>query len=92
MALKPDLIVSGAIFVLVGPIHLFRLVYPWPIALGPHLVPFALSHAGCPVSAAYCLWAAWLLRATRTHASLPPSQRLQRAGARGTNASLTPGN
>jgi len=66
MALKLYLIVSGAIFLLVGIFHLFRLLYAWPIAVGPYLVPLALSYVGCPVSTAYCLWAAWLLRATRT--------------------------
>lgn len=70
MALKLYLIVSGAIFLLVGIFHLFRLVYGWPIVVGPLVVPFALSYVGCPVSTAYCLWAAWLLRATRTRRSV----------------------
>ena len=66
MSLKLYLIVSGAIFLLVGVFHFFRLLYHWPILVGPYTVPFALSYVGCPVSTAYCLWAGWLLRATRS--------------------------
>ena len=62
MSLKLYLIVSGAIFLLVGLFHSLQLVYHWPIQVGAHTVPFALSYVGCPVSIAYCLWACWLLR------------------------------
>ena len=65
MALKLYLVFSGAIFLLVAVFHLFRLVYGWSIVVGPHVVPFALSYVGWPASSAYCVWAAWLLRATR---------------------------
>ena len=65
MALKLYLVLSGAIFLLVAVFHLFRLSYSWAIVVGPHVVPFALSYVGFPVSAAYCVWAIWLLRATR---------------------------
>lgn len=69
MSLKLYLIVSGAIFLLVGLFHFLRLFYHWPIVVGPHTVPFALSYVGLPVSTAYCLWASWLLRATRSRRS-----------------------
>lgn len=69
MSLKLYLIVSGAIFLLVGVFHFVRLLYHWPILVGPYTVPFALSYVGCPVSTAYCLWACWLLRATRSRRS-----------------------
>ena len=69
MALKLYLIVSGGIFLLVGAFHFLRLLYHWPILVGPYTVPFALSYVGCPVSTAYCLWAIWLLRTTRSRRS-----------------------
>lgn len=65
MALMLYLVISGAVFLFVAIFHLFRLIYGWPISVGPHVVPFALSYVGFPVSTAYCLWATWLLRATR---------------------------
>ena len=65
MALKLYLLLSGAIFLLVALLHLFRLLYGWSIVVGPHVVPFGLSYVGFPVSTAYCVWAIWLLRATR---------------------------
>lgn len=65
MALRLYLVISGAVFLLVAVFHLFRLIYGWPISVGPRVVPFALSYVGFPVSTAYCLWAIWLLRAAR---------------------------
>ncbi len=64
MALRLYLVVSGAVFLLVGVFHLFRLIYGWSITVGPYTVPFALSYVGCPVATGYCIWAIWLLRAT----------------------------
>jgi len=61
MSQKLYLVVSGAIFFLVGLFHLFRLIYQWPIVVGPRTIPFALSYVGCPVSTGYCLWACWIL-------------------------------
>ena len=61
MAHKLYLILSGLIFLLVGVLHFFRLVYGWPIVVGPRTVPYALSYIGCPVSLGYSVWAAWLL-------------------------------
>jgi hypothetical protein len=51
---------------LVAVFHLCRLVYGWSIVVGPHVVPLALSYVGLPASSAYCVWATWLLRATRS--------------------------
>jgi hypothetical protein len=62
MARQLYLIISGAIFLLVGIFHLLRLLYHWPIVVGTRTVPYALSYVGCPVSFAYSVWAAWLLR------------------------------
>jgi hypothetical protein len=53
MLLKPYLIVSGSVFLLVGVFHLPRLVYDWPIIVGTAVVPYALSYVGCPVSFGY---------------------------------------
>jgi hypothetical protein len=62
MALKLYLIVSGLIFLLVSIFHFFRLLYGWPVLVGPYAVPFVLSYVGLPVSTGYWLWAAWLMR------------------------------
>jgi len=61
MATKLYLILSGAIFLLVAVLHLCRLIYHWPIVVGPRTIPFVLSYVGLPVSAAYWAWAIWLL-------------------------------
>lgn len=71
MSQKLYLIVSGAVFLLVAVFHLIRLVNQWPIAVGPHTVPIALSYVGCPVSFGYSVWAAWLLRAAVRRRALP---------------------
>ena len=60
--LKLYLIVSGAVFLLVGLFHLFRLIHQWPIIVGGTPIPQVLSYFGFPVSTAYALWAFWLLR------------------------------
>jgi hypothetical protein len=59
---KLYLVLSGTIFLLVGSFHLLRLIYHWPIVVGPRLIPFALSWVGFPVATAYALWAWWLWR------------------------------
>ena len=61
MLLNLYLIISGAIFFLVGIFHLLRLVYHWPVNVGTKIVPHALSYIGFPVSIGYAVWAAWLL-------------------------------
>jgi hypothetical protein len=63
MSQKLYLSVSGLIFLLVSMLHFLRLVYHWPIIVGPRTIPFALSFIGCPVALGYSIWAAWLLRA-----------------------------
>ena len=59
---KLYLIISGAIFLLVGVFHLLRLIYHWPIVVGTRAVPHALSYVGFPVAIGYAVWAYWLLR------------------------------
>jgi hypothetical protein len=61
MAKKLYLILSGTVFLLVAVFHLFRLIYHWPIVVGPRTIPFVLSYVGLPASMAYCAWAIWLL-------------------------------
>ncbi len=56
------LILSGGIFFLVAMLHLFRLIYGWPLVLGPWTAPYWASFMGCPVAAAYSAWAGWLCR------------------------------
>ncbi len=55
------IVVSGAIFFMVALFHLFRLVYQWPIVVGPRTIPFVLSYVGLPASTAYFVWACTLL-------------------------------
>jgi len=62
MSKKLYLIISGAIFLLVGIFHLLRLIYHWPIVVGTRAIPHLLSYVGFPVSTGYSVWAAWLLR------------------------------
>jgi hypothetical protein len=61
MSQKIYLIISGAIFFLVGIFHLFRLVNHWPIVVGTSVVPQSLSYVGFPASIEYSVWACWLL-------------------------------
>jgi hypothetical protein len=72
MSQKLYLVVSGLVFVLVGTLHLLRLVHHWPVVVGPWNVPYALSLLGFPVSTAYAAWAAWLLFAPSRDARRPP--------------------
>ena len=65
MGRKLYLIFSGFVFFLVAIFHFFRLVYHWPIVVGPRTIPFALSYLGLPGSTAYCAWAIWLLARDR---------------------------
>ncbi len=62
---KVYLALSGGIFLLVAVFHLFRLLYHWPIIVGPVASPHALSYLGLPVSSAYCGWAFWLFTTGR---------------------------
>ncbi len=61
MSNKLYLIITGAIFLLVGTFYLFRLVYHWPILVGTRMIPYALSYVGFPVSMRYFVWASCLL-------------------------------
>lgn len=53
MAHKLYLILSGLVFFLVSGLHLFRLLYGWPVAVGTWTVPYALSWVGCPAALGY---------------------------------------
>jgi hypothetical protein len=59
---KAYLILSGSIFFLVAMLHLFRLVFHWPIVVGPWTAPYWASYVGFPVASAYGVWAYWLWR------------------------------
>ncbi len=65
MSQKLYLSLSGLIFLLVGVLHFLRLLYHWPVMVGPRTIPYALSFIGCPVALGYSVWAAWLLRVER---------------------------
>jgi hypothetical protein len=56
------LILSGSIFLLVAVLHLLRLIYHWPVVLGPWIAPYWASYVGLPVASGYCVWAYWLCR------------------------------
>lgn len=62
--LKLYLAISGIIFLLVGLLHLFRLLNQWQITVGEATVPQFLSYVGFPVSTCYFLWAIWLFRSS----------------------------
>ncbi len=62
LLLKLYLVISGAIFLLVGFFHLFRLIYHWPIVVGATTIPQFFSYVGFPVSTGYAVWAFCLLR------------------------------
>lgn len=60
--LKVYLALSGTIFLLVGLLHLFRLINQWQITVAGSTVPHFLSFIGFPVSTGYFVWAIWLFR------------------------------
>ena len=80
LLLRLYLVISGAIFFMVGVLHLFRLVNQWPIVVGTSAIPQVLSYIGFPVSTGYALWALWLLRKSfdRSFVSLADSQGTDR--------------
>ena len=60
--LKLYIALSGTVFLLVGLLHLFRLVYQWPITVGTADIPMLLSYTGLPGSIGACVLAIWLFR------------------------------
>jgi len=62
MSNKLYLVLSGFIFFLVGMLHLFRILYHWPIVVGTWTAPDWLSYVGFPVATGYSVWAYWLCR------------------------------
>jgi hypothetical protein len=65
LGLKLYLVISGAIFLLVGLLHLFRLIHNWPMVIGTTTIPQLLSYVGFPVATGYAAWAFWLLHRMR---------------------------
>ena len=57
MSRRLYVIVSGAIFFLVGMFHLLRLVNHWPILVGGRTIPYSLSYVGFPAATGYAVWA-----------------------------------
>lgn len=62
VSLRLYLGLSGAVFFLVGVLHLLRLLNQWQVVVGTHAVPPALSWVGLPVATGYAVWALYLLR------------------------------
>lgn len=71
LVLKLYLGISGAVFLLVGLFHLFRLIYDWPIVVGTSTIPHFLSYVGFPVATGYAIWAFRLLRSRQLSGSRP---------------------
>ncbi len=74
MANKLYLVISGFVFLMVAVFHALRLVYQWPIIVGPRTIPYALSFVGCPVSFGYFVWAMWLVFKRSRPLSSAPSR------------------
>jgi hypothetical protein len=54
-------VISGLIFAFVSLGHLLRLVFAWPITVGPYTVPLWLSWIGMFVAAALAVVAGMVL-------------------------------
>ena len=63
MSQKLYLIISGAVFLLVGVMHLLRLINDVPIVVGTTNIPMAISYVGFPAALVLCIWAWNSLRA-----------------------------
>ncbi len=74
MSRKLYLILSGAIFLLVALLHLFRLQYRWPIVVGAWVMFEWMAYFGFPVASAYCIWADLLYRDSRSRRSIACSE------------------
>ena len=57
MGTKVYCVVSGILFDLVAIAHLIRLVYAWPVHIGPVTVPIFVSWFGMIVPAVLAGWA-----------------------------------
>jgi hypothetical protein len=56
------LLLSSAIFFVVGVLHLLRMLFHVPIQIGGWLVPAWLSYLGAPIALALSFWAFRLRR------------------------------
>jgi hypothetical protein len=56
------LVVSGVLFGAVALLHLLRLIYGWPAAVGTMSMPLWVSAVGLVVAGGLCLWAFALAR------------------------------
>jgi hypothetical protein len=61
MCKKLYFVISGSVFLFVGTLHLLRLMYHWPVVVGPWTMPESLSYFGFPIATGYAVWAFWLL-------------------------------
>jgi hypothetical protein len=64
LSLRIYLLLSGTVFLLVGILHLVRLLYRWPVAVDGYQVPLLLSYVGFPVATGYAGWAVYLFRSS----------------------------
>jgi hypothetical protein len=59
------LVVSGVLFGAVALLHLLRLIYGWPAAVGTMSMPLWVSAVGLVVTGGLCLWAFALVRSVK---------------------------
>ncbi|MGH8119370.1 MAG: hypothetical protein ACRESK_02015 [Gammaproteobacteria bacterium] len=62
MTIKPYLIITAVIFVIVAVVHLLRLTYQWPVLIGNLNIPMWVSCAGLVVASVLFVWGFLLLR------------------------------
>ncbi len=56
------LIISGIIFLVVGVIHLLRIIYQTPIMVSTTQIPMVISYFGFPGALVLFIWAMTALR------------------------------
>jgi hypothetical protein len=63
--MRTYLVVSGLLFGAVALLHLLRLIYGWPAAVGTMSMPLWGSALGLVVAGGLCLWAFALIRGVK---------------------------
>jgi len=63
MRVNAYLIATSVIFGIVALLHILRLAYAWPVAIGTMPIAVSWSWIGLIVSGGLCAWAIALLRA-----------------------------
>jgi len=63
--MRTYLVVSGLLFGAVALLHLLRLIYGWPAAVGTMSMPLWVSALGLVVAGGLCLWAFALTRGVK---------------------------